>query len=400
MFSSVTSICLCHTTLMITIHQTPRLPFFCVTKSFCKYFCILFAGSEFIVIFATDKNKYLNIMATSINFTNFKNRYGSSASVVPYIKDGDAFYVQTKCTESAPFHVDRVIVTKSFIQLPDSVKNLPDKCVVIGMFMSDNPALDHRKFMAEANVRATNVEVTFTFMDDADHLDEDDETFIAAHDIHLYTSVHNAALSSADRAYSTAIDLSRMKLYNAGAASVDIEVYGKTDDNTDYSICCIHSWDMPVRYYVGADLSPVVGDKAVITDRSYWALTFVDTRESYDFMSDRESGVVDLGEAVMLAPGNADTVVLKRMSRFSTKEEVEKYVDLMIVQEKMIAAENRKLANGEYNISPSDLTQDDNTSDTIVNFTTDTAGKSKTDVIKEFMDFMDNIIDDSAKFCK
>lgn len=366
----------------------------------------MFAGSEFIVIFATDKNKYLNIMATSINFTNFKDRYGSSAAVVPYIKDGDAFYVQTTCTESAPFRVDRVIVTKSCILLPnsDDINNLPDKCVISGVFMSDNPALDHRKFMADAKMRATNVEVTFTFMDDTDPLDEDDETFIAAHDIHLYTSVHNAALSSADRAYSTAIDLSKMKLYNAGVASVDIEVYGKSNvGKSDYSICCIHSWDVPARYYVGADLSPVVGskcDKAVILDRSYTALTLVDTRESYDFMSDRESGVVDLGEAVMLAPGNADTVVLKRMSRFSSKEEVEKYVDLMIVQEKMIAVENRKLANDEYNINPSDLTQDDNTSDTIVNFTTDTAGKSKTDVIKEFMDFMDNIIDDSAKFCK
>lgn len=350
-------------------------------------------------------------MATSINFTNFKNRYGSSASVVPYIKDGDAFYVQTKCTESAPFHIDRVIVTKSCILLPDNIKNLPDKCVVSGVFMSDNPALDRRKFMAEANVRATktvyepsDVEVTFTFMDDADHLDEDDETFIAAHDIHLYASVHNAALSSANRAYNTAIDLSRMKLYNVGAASVDIEVYGKSNvGNSDYSICCVHSWDVPARYYIGADLSPVVGDKsdkAVVLDRSYCALTLVDTRVSYDFMSDRERGVVDLGEAVMLAPGHADTAMLKPMSRFSSKEEVEKYVDLMIVQEKMIAAENIKLANGEYNINPSDLTQDDSTPDTIVNFTTDTAGKTKTDVIKEFMDFMDNIIDDSAKFCR
>ena len=358
-------------------------------------------------------------MATSINFTKFKDRYGSSAAVVPYIKDGDAFYVQTKCTESAPFHVDRVIVTKSCILLPDSNKNLPDKCVISGVFMSANPALDRRKFIAEADVTSTkavygsddkifsyeplDVEVAFTFADGQDHMNEDDETFISAHDIHLYTSVHNAALSASDRAYHTAVDLSRMKLYNAGAASVDIEVYGKSDDKTDYSICCIHSWDVPARYYVGADLNPVVGskcDKTVILDRSYTRLTLVDTRESYDFMSDRESGVVDLGEAVMLAPGNADTVVLKRLSMFSTKEEVEKYVDLMIVQEKMIAAENRKLANGEYNISPSDLTQDDNTSDTIVNFTTDTAGKSKTDVIKEFMDFMDNIIDDSAKFCK
>lgn len=131
-------------------------------------------------------------MATSINFTHFKNRYGSSAAVVPYIKDGDAFYVQTKCTASAPFHVDRVIVTKSCVQLPDSAKNLPDKCVITGVFMSDNPALNNRQFMAEASVRTTetchepevstkingpaDVEVTFTFMDDADHIDEDDET--------------------------------------------------------------------------------------------------------------------------------------------------------------------------------------------------------------------------------
>ena len=352
-------------------------------------------------------------MATSINFTNFKNCYGCSAAVVPYIKDGDAFYVQTKRAESAPFHVDRVIITKSHILLPnsDGINNLPNKCMISGVFMSDNHALDRRKFIAEANISATNavyessdVEVTFTFIDDADHLDEDDETFIAAHDIHLYTSVHNAALSSADRAYSTAIDLSKMKLYNTGVASVDIEVYGKSNvGKSDYSICCVHSWDVPARYYAGADLSTIVGskcDKAVILDRTYCALTLVDTRESYDFMTDREKGVVDLGEAVMLAPGHADTVVLKPMSRFSSKEEVEKYVDLMIVQEKMVAVENAKLANGEYNINPSDLTQDDNTSGTIVNFTTDTAGKTKTDVIKEFMDFMDNIINDSAKFCR
>lgn len=354
-------------------------------------------------------------MATSINFTKFKDRYGSSAAVVPYIKDGDAFYVQTQHSTVDPFRVDKVVVTKSFIQLPDSAKNLPDKCVVIGMFMSDNPALNCREFIAEATVTSTkavygvddkifsyeplDVDVAFTFADDQDNLAEDSETFIAAHDNHLYTSVHNAALRSADKAYHTAVDLSRMKLYNAGAASVDIEVYGKTDDNTDYSICCIHSWDMPVRYYVGADLSPVVGDKgdkAVITDRSYWALTFVDTRESYDFMSDRESGVIDLGEAVMLAPGHADTVVLKRLSMFSTKEEVEKYVDMMIVQEKMIAAENIKLANGGHDTNTSGITQDG----AVVNFTTDTAGKTKTDVIKEFMDFMDSIIDDSAKFCR
>lgn len=354
-------------------------------------------------------------MATSINFTNFKDRYGSSAAVVPYIKDGDAFYVQSQHATSEPFRVDRVIVTKSCILLPDSNKNLPDKCVITGVFMSDNPALNFRKFIAEADVTSTkavygsddkifsyeplDVEVTFTFADDQDHMNEDDETFISAHDIHLYTSVHNAALSASDRAYHTAVDLSRMKLYNTGVASVDIEVYGKSDDKTDYSICCVHSWDVPARYYAGADLSPVVGskcDKAVILDRSYTRLTLVDTRESYDFMSDRESGVVDLGEAVMLAPGHADTVMLKRLSMFSTKEEVEKYVDMMIVQEKMAAAENIKLADGRHDTNTSDNTQDG----TVVKFTTDTAGKSKTDVIKEFMDFMDNIIDDSAKFCK
>ena len=360
-------------------------------------------------------------MATSINFTHFKNRYGSSAAVVPYIKDGDAFYVQTKCTASAPFHVDRVIVTKSCVQLPDSAKNLPDKCVITGVFMSDNPALNNRQFMAEASVRTTetchepevstkingpaDVEVTFTFMDDADHIDEDDETFIAAYDIHLYASVHNAALSSPNKAYRTAVDLSNMKLFNPGASSVVIDVYGEsTVGKTNYAICCVHSWDVPARYYAGADLSTLTGDKAVILDRSFTALTLFDTRESLglnDFMSNREDGVVDLSEAVMLAPGHADTVVLKRLSRFSTKEDAERYVDMMIVQEKMIAAENRKLANGEYDINPSSLTQDDSNPDLFtINFTTDMVGKTKNEVVKEFMDFMDSIVGDSTKFCK